>query len=130
MRIDHVLYATADLDAAQARMEALGLRVTGGGVHDGMGTHNRIVPLGDGFLELIAVHDAQLATRNGFGSTILERLERDGEGLIGWAAAVESVDATAERLGIEVRTIGRQGMTARIAGVEAAAREPYLPFFI
>ncbi len=129
MRIDHVLYATSDLDAAAARMEELGLRVAGGGVHDGMGTHNRIIPLGNGFLELIAVHDRELAIGVGFGRALLSRLER-GDGLLGWAAAVDDVDAVASRLGVSIITIGRQGMTARLAGVDEAALEPYLPFFI
>jgi catechol 2,3-dioxygenase-like lactoylglutathione lyase family enzyme len=130
MRIDHVLYATSDLDAAQSRMEAMGLRIEGGGVHDGMGTHNRIVPLGNGFLELIAVHDPELAAGVGFGRTLLARLDQDGDGLIGWAAAVDDVDATAERLGVKIIPISRQGMTARLAGVDEAAKEPYLPFFL
>jgi catechol 2,3-dioxygenase-like lactoylglutathione lyase family enzyme len=44
MRIDHVIYATADLDAAAQRIEdELGLVAVAGGRHDGMETHNRIV---------------------------------------------------------------------------------------
>jgi hypothetical protein len=45
----------ADLDAAAERLQAeLGLLAVGGGRHDGLGTRNRIVPLGDGsFLELL-----------------------------------------------------------------------------
>ncbi len=51
LRLDHVIYATADLDAAAARVEVeLGLAVAGGGRHEGMGTHNRIFPLGGGYL--------------------------------------------------------------------------------
>lgn len=126
MRIDHVLYATADLDAAQARMEALGLRVLPGGVHDGLGTENRIVPLGDGYLELLAVHDRGLAAGSAFGRAVLER----GDGLAGWAVAVDDVDAVAARLGVTVMPISRDGLSARLAGVEEAAREPFLPFFI
>ena len=58
MRIDHVIYATQDLDAAAARLEAEhGLVADGGGRHAGIGTENRIVPLGGGYLELIAVVD-------------------------------------------------------------------------
>jgi hypothetical protein len=55
VRIDHVIYAAADLDEAAARIEReLGLAVHGGGRHEGLGTHNRIVPLGGGYLELLA----------------------------------------------------------------------------
>jgi hypothetical protein len=47
VRIDHVIYGTADLDVAAVRIEAqLGLTTVAGGRHDGVGTHNRIVPLG------------------------------------------------------------------------------------
>lgn len=129
MRIDHVLYATADLDAAQARMEELGLRVVGGGVHDGLGTHNRIVPLGGGYLELIAVHDPELAEGVGFGRALLARLQ-EGDGLLGWAVGVSDVEAVATRLKVEIMTVSRDGLSARLAGVSEAARAPYLPFFL
>jgi hypothetical protein len=50
MRTDHVLIATADPDAPAARLEAEhGLVATGGGRHERIGTHNRIVPLGGGY---------------------------------------------------------------------------------
>ena len=45
LALDHVLYATSDLDAATS--SELGLEVRPGGVHEGQGTHNRIVPLGE-----------------------------------------------------------------------------------
>lgn len=47
MRIDHVIYATRDLEGAVGRIEReLGLASLPGGRHEGLGTHNRIVPLG------------------------------------------------------------------------------------
>lgn len=52
------------------------------------------------------------------------------EGLFGWAVAVQDVPAHAERLGLEVTTIERSGLTARLAGVSEAMAEPWLPFFI
>ena len=53
MRIDHVIYGTADLDGAAARFaDEFGLAAARGGRHDGLGTHNQLVPLGDGcFIE-------------------------------------------------------------------------------
>jgi hypothetical protein len=58
MRIDHVILATPDLDATATRLAAEhGLEAVGGGRHEGMGTHNLIVPLGGGYLELLAVAD-------------------------------------------------------------------------
>ena len=56
MKFDHVIYGTADLDVASARIEAeLGLEVLPGGRHVGQGSHNRIVPLGPGYVELLAI---------------------------------------------------------------------------
>ena len=73
MRIDHVIYAAADLDAAAARIESeLGLVAGGGGRHEGLGTVNRIVPLGGGYLELLAVADREEAE----GSRRRHRLRR------------------------------------------------------
>jgi catechol 2,3-dioxygenase-like lactoylglutathione lyase family enzyme len=131
VRIDHVIYATSDLDAAAARLEAeLGLKAVGGGRHEGLGTHNRIVPLGDGYLELLAIADADEARASDLAQAVQRRIEDVGDGLLGWAVAVDDVGPVADRLGIEVTTIARQGMSARLAGLQEAMREPFLPFFI
>jgi hypothetical protein len=131
MRIDHVIYATQDLDAAAARLEAEhGLVVTGGGRHAGIGTENRIVPLGGGYLELIAVADQAEAERSALGAALAERIRERGEGLMGWVVAVEDVVAEAGRTGAELSTIERDGLRARLAGVATAMAEPMLPFFI
>jgi hypothetical protein len=131
VRIDHVIYATADLDAAAKRIERdLGLQARGGGRHDGLGTHNRIVPLGRGYIELLAVADPGEAAASDLGQAVAANLERVGDGLMGWAVSVDDVAPVAARLGVEVSKIGRQGMTAQLAGLEEAMREPSLPFFI
>jgi Glyoxalase-like domain len=66
--LDHVLVAVPDL-AAAARVleEEHGLTAIEGGRHPGWGTANRIVPLGDSYLELVAVVDAGEAARSPFG---------------------------------------------------------------
>jgi Glyoxalase-like domain len=131
MEIDHVIWATADLDAAAERLErSHGLRAEGGGRHDGMGTHNRIVPLGRGYLELLAVADAEEAAGCALGRAVTEWLARVGEGLMGWAVATEDVTAVAGRLGTELVEIRRQGFAGRLTGVAEAMAEPCLPFFI
>lgn len=131
MRIDHVIFAASDLDAAAARLEAEhGLRAEGGGRHEGIGTHNRIVPLGGGYIELLAIADAEEAGVSELGRAVAARIERAGEGPMGWAAAVEDVEPVARLLGTEVSLIGRQGMTARLTAVAEAMAEPFLPFFI
>jgi Glyoxalase-like domain len=131
MRIDHVIYATRDLDAAAARLEAdHGLVASAGGRHAGIGTENRIVPLGGGYLELISVVDYSEAERSPLGHVLAERIDARGEGLMGWVVAVEDVVAEAGRTGTELSVIERDGLRARIAGVATAMTEPTLPFFL
>lgn len=131
VRIDHVIYATRDLDRAAAMVEAeLGVSVVAGGRHEGIGTHNRIVPLGSGYLELLAVCDEREAARSALGSALQARIVEGGDGLMGWAVAVDDVQPVADRLGITVTTIARQGLTAQLTGVLESMREPFLPFFI
>jgi hypothetical protein len=131
VRIDHVIFAASDLDAAAARLEAeYGLRAAGGGRHEGIGTHNRIVPLGGGYIELLAIADAEEAATSELGRAVAARIERAGEGPMGWAVAVEDIEPVARLLATEVSLIGRQGMTARLTGVVEAMAEPFLPFFI
>ena len=126
-----MIYATADLDAAAGRVESeLGLEARGGGRHEGLGTHNRIVPLGDGYLELVAVADAQEAAGSDFGRGVAARLAQGGDGLLGWVVAVDDVDSVARRLGTTITTIRRAGLSARVTGLAEAMREPFLPFFI
>lgn len=54
---DHLVLAARDLDAGAAWLEArLGVALAAGGKHGLMGTHNRLLGLGEGlYLELIAV---------------------------------------------------------------------------
>ncbi|MEA2380133.1 MAG: hypothetical protein QOH72_104 [Solirubrobacteraceae bacterium] len=131
MRVDHVIYACADLDAAAARVEAeLDVAAVGGGRHEGIGTHNRIVPLGGGYLELLAVAEPAEAARSALGTAVRARIAAAGDGLMGWAVAVDAVEPVAARLGTAISTIARQGLSAQLTGVEEAMREPFLPFFI
>jgi hypothetical protein len=130
VRIDHVIYGTADLEAASARMESeLGLEVNPGGRHKGLGTHNRIVPLAGSYIELIAIADPDEAAGSPIGRAIAARIAAGG-GLMGWVVAVEAVTPIAERLGTAVTTVTRAGMSAQTTGIVEALAEPYLPFFI
>jgi catechol 2,3-dioxygenase-like lactoylglutathione lyase family enzyme len=131
MRIDHVIYGTGDLGAAATWFaDEFALPVVLGGRHDGLGTHNRLVLLGDGsFIELLAVADREEAMRSPLGAALCSAVER-GDGLLGWAVAVDDVAALASRLGTSLCAVGRQGMVARLTGVAEALAEPCLPFFI
>lgn len=131
MRIDHVIYATADLDEAAARVESeLGLSVMPGGRHEGHGTHNRIVPLGGGYLELMSVADPQEAADSPMGSAVQARLTEQGDGLFAWVIVLDGVEQFADRLGLPVITVAREGLSARVAGLAEALRNPVLPFFL
>lgn len=131
MRIDHVIYATADLDAAAVRVESeLGLSAAPGGRHEGHGTRNRIVPLGRGYLELMSVADPDEAAHSPIGGALQSRLAEQGDGLWAWSVAAEDLDSVAARLDLPITKVARQGMTARLVGVAEALSDPMLPFFI
>jgi hypothetical protein len=127
VRIDHVIWKAADLDRGASRIASkYGLRDDGGGRHVGIGTHNRVFPLGGGYLEVLAVADPEEARRSPLGQAIVEA----PEGLFGWAVAVDDVVAEAERRSLDVMAIERDGLTGRLAGVAEMVAEPWLPFFI
>jgi hypothetical protein len=135
LKIDHVLLAVPELDtAARVLMFGHGLDSYEGGRHPGWGTANRIVPLGESYLELITVVDEVQADASSFGRWIAEASRHKGNAL-GWCVRPADLSATASRLGLAVEHGARQrpdGTTVEwcIAGLEEAARRPYLPFFI
>jgi hypothetical protein len=90
--IDHLVIAVDDPDAAAAVLEAeLGIEASDGGRHEALGTFNRLVWLGDSYLELVGVFDRRLAERGWLGRPVLDALERGG-GLATWAIAVDDLD--------------------------------------
>jgi hypothetical protein len=90
--IDHLVIATEDPDAAAAELETkLGLAARDGGRHPSLGTFNRLIWLGDAYLELIGVFDRSLAERSWLGRPVIEALDA-GRGLATWAIAVEDLD--------------------------------------
>jgi hypothetical protein len=96
--IDHLVIAVADPDAAADELsETLGIAAGGGGRHDHLGTYNRLIWLGDTYLELIAVFDRTIAATSWVGAPTLRALE-DGGGLATWAIATDSIDDDVARL--------------------------------
>ncbi|HEY2788623.1 MAG TPA: VOC family protein [Gaiellales bacterium] len=134
MELDHVLVAVPDLAAGVRAIEAaLGLTSVEGGRHPGWGTANRIVPLGSAYLELVAVVDAGEAAAHTFGRWLAATQPAGGP--FGWAVRTEEIDRVAERLGLPVRDGSRATSDGRLlrwrtAGLEQAAAEPFLPFYI
>src|SRR5438445_9278040 len=90
--IDHVAIAAVDPDQAALEFEhVLGLRARGGGRHDTLGTFNRLIWLGDSYLELIGVFDRHLAERSWLGRPTLAALDHGG-GLATLALASDDLD--------------------------------------
>jgi hypothetical protein len=135
LRIDHVVWGVDDLDRAAAEVqERYGLASVPGGRHPGWGTANRIVPLGDSYLELIAVVDPDEAAADPVGSGYARHI-RAASGLMLWCLATDGLDAVAARLGLEIQAKSRvlpdgTRISWRSAGLPIALENPSLPFFI
>src|SRR5262245_24738779 len=90
-RIDHLVYATPDLDRGIKEIERLlGVRATPGGQHPGRGTRNALVALGPtSYLEIIAPDTNQPAPKNprSFGIGDL-----NGSRLVAWAVKGENLE--------------------------------------
>ncbi|EAR49681.1 hypothetical protein OG2516_03463 [Oceanicola granulosus HTCC2516] len=90
MRLDHIAVCCADLAEGVAATEAaLGVALGPGGRHARFGTHNRLLGLGDIYLEVIAPEPgAEVAGPRWFG------LDHAGAPRLGnWICAVPDLDA-------------------------------------
>ncbi len=84
--LDHVIIGVNDLDeATRIFRQNLGLAVSGGGIHPSGGTANRIVVIGDTYLELITVRDAQEAQQS-----IVNRLAK-GDGYLNFVLSSNDI---------------------------------------
>jgi hypothetical protein len=135
VELDHVLLAVRDLDGAAEYLEhEHGLDSYAGGNHPDWGTGNRIVPLGDCYLELIAIVDERTASVSDVGRWVAACATTTGAP-IGWAVRPVDLDATVERLGMTAFEGSRarpDGTTLRwrMAGIDRAFDRPELPWFI
>jgi len=133
--LDHAILAVRDLDEAGAEIERrFGLGSVSGGSHPAWGTGNRIVPLGETYLELMAVVDRSTAADSWFGRHVAETVA-EGERLLGWVVATDEIEAIGRRLGLEVTSGSRarpdgSTLTWRLAGLEEAMESSGFPFFI
>src|SRR5437016_12494805 len=122
-RIDHVLYGVQDLDLAADRLETdFGLRSVEGGSHGELGTANRLIPLGDQYLELITVADP--ASQHPL-AVVLGGWIEEGDRFFSMAVEVDDIEATADRLKSSVVDGTRTGpdgaaVSFRLAGFETA----------
>jgi Glyoxalase-like domain len=126
--------AVSDLEAAAHELEGrYGLASVEGGRHPGWGTANRIVPLGDAYLELVSVVDEREAALSAFGRWVEGASKRVRP--LGWAVRTQELDDVARRLGLTIGAGSRMDRAGRPlrwrhAGVDRAVTEPSLPFFI
>lgn len=105
-RIDHVILAAPDLTLLEETFTRLGFTVVGGGTHPHLGTRNRIVMLGNGYIELLAVSDAAIAS-----PVLRDRIARSA-GWVGYALQADDIASEAQAMrqrGVDVRgpTAGR-----------------------
>ena len=135
MELDHVLIVVEDLESGAREFESsYGLHSVEGGRHSGWGTANRIVPLGDTYLELIAVVDRAESERTTLRRGVPASTNSDPPPLPG-AVRTERLDDIVRPLGLEIGEGSRVRpdgavLSWRLAGLEQAAAEPCLPFFI
>ncbi len=98
VQLDHLVIASRTLDEGCDWIEErLGVRPDGGGAHPRMGTHNRLLRLGDSiYLEVIAVDPAapQPERPRWFGlydPTVRRSLAEDGPRLLTWVARTDDI---------------------------------------
>jgi len=133
--IDHVIVLVADLDDAAATMRSdHGLESLEGGRHAGHGTANRIVPLGDTYLELMGVVDEAEATGSPMGRWALGNRRDD---LVPAALCIRTDDIGSEaaRLGLKSLAMSRARpdgviLSWRLVGASELFAGASLPFFI
>ena len=133
MRIDHAIIGARDIETVADRLwERHGLASLPGGRHAGWGTHNRIVPLGGPYLEIIGVVDESEALRDPMGRWLVANTAT-GDPLMGWCCETADIERLSRRLGLALERGGRDRpdgsrLSWRVAGRDAALGAR--PFFI
>ena len=105
--VDHLVVAVDDLRTAAHELErTVGMRCTGSGRHEGLGTANRIAFLADGsYVELMAIEDADAAKRGPIGRATLRALDYGG-GLAWYALNDDELPITVAALRAAGSSIG------------------------
>ncbi len=91
--IDHIIIGVHNLEKAATQFsQKLGLAVSGGGIHPTGGTANRIIVIGDTYLELIAIHTPEEAQQS-----MLDRLAMH-EGYLNFVLASNDIEADGQAM--------------------------------
>lgn len=136
-RLDHVVIAVKDADQAAASLFGqFGLAAYAGGRILGIGTESHIVPIGDGFLEIISVYDEREAVANPLGRAVLAATAESRAKFLTWAVEpTASAQHVAERLELAANPMKRAlpdggDVTCNIVGLQQAIDDPSLPYFV
>ncbi len=91
--IDHLVYATPDVDATVADIaRRLGVTAAAGGRHLGYGTRNALLSLGSSYLEIIGPDEGQHRPATGYWYGV-ENIVKPR--LVTWTAKVERIERVA-----------------------------------
>lgn len=134
LSLSQVILGVHDLDLASVGLRRLGLDVLEGGRHPGVGTANRIVPLGAGYLELLAVVDETEAQANDYARSLIAAIA-EGDRLVRWSLRTDRITEVASRLGLTVEKRFRRLpdgslLTWRAAGLSESLADSSIPFFM
>ncbi|QBD82604.1 VOC family protein [Ktedonosporobacter rubrisoli] len=134
LTLSQIIYGVQDLDRATRQIESRGFTVLDGGVHPGLGTANRIVPLGDTYFEILGIINRQEALHNAYGSALL-RQTQDGDRLVRWSLRTDTIDEVAKERDLVPENRSRRRpdgtlLTWRAAGLALSLVEGWLPFFM
>jgi len=132
--LSQIIFGVRDLGAATDRFRGLGFEVLDGGVHPGVGTANRVIPLGAQYIELLGVVLPEAAEGSEYGRALM-RATAAGDCLVRWSLRTDAIDDVAARLeiGVEHRQRKRPDgelLTWRAAGLDLALADATLPFFM
>lgn len=137
LAVDHLMVGVSDFTATAARWHReWGLTaVEGVRFDEAPGWGSWVVPMGDTWIELLGLIDAE-AARGDPRAEMFSRTVASGDRLLGWALAPDDLDAVASRVGLPalrststgVRTGKQTGW--RQVGFDETRNKPYLPFFV
>ena len=101
--IDHLVVAAETLEQGVDYIQhALGVNIPSGGMHPKMGTHNRLMQLGDAlFLEVIAIHPNAPAPEQprwfGLDDAYVRRSLEDGPTLLTWVVNTDNIKSLMQK---------------------------------
>ena len=112
--VDHLVIAVRDMQGAVSEFRALGFDVMDGGRHEWSGTCNSIITLPCGYLELLAVEDADLARSSSRrGAVLVDYLRTVGGGYLGVAVAADIDTVVSDLSALPSHPPARVEMTRR-----------------